>query len=86
MDHGRPVVGVAAVVAVTVEIVVEGYAVVGILAAVVVDVAESSVADDAVIGCLIALVCYAVRGHGKWIDRKNSARQFYAPPSPPSFP
>ena len=78
MDHDRPVVDVA--------VAVETAAVVGILAAVVVDVAESSVADDADIGCLIVLVCYAVWGRGKWIDRKDSACQFYTPPSPPSFP
>ena len=40
MDPGRPVVGVV------VEIAVEDYAVVGVLAAVVVEVAENSVAGD----------------------------------------
>ena len=66
MDYDRPAVGVA--------VAVETVAVVGILAAVVIDVAESSIADDADIGSLIALVCYAVRGHGKWIDQKNFSR------------
>ena len=68
MDHGRPVVGVAAVVAVTVEIVVEGYAVVDILAAVVVDIADNSVAGDTDIGYSIALACCIDRGHGIRID------------------
>ena len=52
MDHGKPVVGV--------HVAVEIVAVVGSLAAVVVDVAENSVAGDIDIGCLIALVCYTV--------------------------
>ena len=76
MDHGRPVAGVAVVVAV--EIVVEGYAVVGILLAVVVDVADNSVADDTDVGCL---PCYTFRGHDKWIDQEDFVRRYYAPPS-----
>ena len=78
MDHGRPVVGVAAIVAVAVEIVVEGYVVVGILSAVVVDIADNSVAGDADVGCL---PCYTFRGHDKWIDREDSVLRYYAPPS-----
>ena len=62
MDPGRPVVGVV------VEIVVEDYTIVSILAAVVVEVAENSVAGDTNIGCLIALICCIDRGHGIRID------------------
>ena len=78
MDHGKLVVGVAAVVAAAVEIVAEGYAVVGILSAVVVDIADNSVAGDIDVGCL---PCYTFRGHDNWIDREDSVRQYYAPPS-----
>ena len=62
MDHGRPVVGVV------VEIVVEDYDVVGILAAAVVEVVENYVAGDTDIGCLIALICCIDRGHGIRIE------------------
>ena len=53
---------------VAVEIVVEDFVVVSILAAVVVDIADSSVAGDIDIGYSIALACWIDQGHGIRID------------------